>query len=56
MVLFTILLIILLILVLVVAVAITVGGAAAIIVFGDVIVCIFIIGWIVKRLWKRRKK
>lgn len=32
------------------------GGAAFIIVFGDVIVCMIFIGWIIKCLFKRRKK
>lgn len=58
MVLLTILAIIVLLLTLVVVVAITVGGTAAIVIFGDVIVCIFVLGWIIKKLWKRhgRKK
>lgn len=56
MILITLLVVILLVLTLVVAVAITVGGTAAIIVFGDVIVCIMIIAWVIKKLWKRRKK
>ena len=34
----------------------SVGGAAFIIIFGDVIVCVAIIIWILKRLFKRKKK
>lgn len=36
--------------------AIVAGGAAFIIVFGDVILCVIILGWIIKRLFKHRKK
>lgn len=32
------------------------GGAVFIIVFGDVIVCIAIIAWIVRKIWKGKKK
>lgn len=32
------------------------GGAAFIVIFGDVIVCMIFIGWIIKCLFKRRKK
>lgn len=51
MVLFTILALILLILIVVVVLATSVVGAGAIILFGDVIVCVFIIGWIIKKLF-----
>ena len=50
MVLFTILALILLILIVVVVLATSVVGAGAIILFGDVIVCVFIIGWIIKNV------
>ena len=36
-------------------IALSMGGAAFILVFGDVIVCMAIIIWIVKRLTKRKK-
>lgn len=55
MILATILLLTLAILVTITAIALSVGGAAFIIVFGDVIVCILIIAWIVKRLLRRKK-
>lgn len=56
MILFTILCVTLLILTIVTIIAITLGGSAVLIVFGDVIVCIFIIGWIIKRLINKKKK
>ena len=55
MVIFTILLLILLILIVTVVLAIAVGGSIAIILFGDVIVCGFIIVWIMKRLINRKR-
>lgn len=55
MILFTILLMILILTVVVTVIAISIGGTAAIILFGDVFVCIFIIVWIMKRLFKKRK-
>jgi len=55
MILFITLLITLLVLAVIVALAIGIGGAAFIIVFGDVIVCILIIVWIMKKILKRRK-
>ena len=55
MVLFTILLIVLLILVAITVAAISIGGAGIIILFGDVIVCILVIIWIMKRLINKRK-
>lgn len=56
MILMSMLLFTLIILVAVVGTAIAVGGASFIIIFGDVIVCMAIIIWIVKCLIKRRKK
>ena len=53
MVLFTILAIMLILLVLVVILAVSIGGSIAIILFGDVIACIFIIVWIIKKLMKK---
>ena len=35
--------------------ALSIGGTAFIIVFGDVIVCVLAIIWIIKRLTNRRK-
>lgn len=55
MILATILLLTLAILITITAIALSVGGAAFIIVFGDVIVCILVIAWIVKRLLRRKK-
>lgn len=43
-------------LVFVTVIALSAGGAAFIIIFGDVIVCVIIIAWIIKRLFKRKKK
>ena len=51
-----ILLITLLILVAVAILAISVGGAAFIIVFGDVIVCVIFIVWIMKRIARRKRR
>lgn len=51
MILFTILALILLILIVVVVLGTSIAGAGAIILFGDVIVCVFIIGWIIKKLF-----
>lgn len=56
MVLFCILAITLLILLLVIAVAVSTVGAGAIIIFGDVFVCIFIIVWIMRKIIKKRRK
>ena len=50
MVLFTILLLMLLILVTVTVIAISVGGSVAILLFGDVFVCIFIIVLIMRHI------
>ena len=55
MILFTILMITLLLLVFVTVISISIGGAAFIIVFGDVIVCVAIIIWMVRHLTKRKK-
>lgn len=55
MVLFTILALILLILLVVTVVVTSVIGAGAIIIFGDVIVCIFILGFIIKKLFFNKK-
>ena len=54
MILFTILLLTLLILTVITVVAVSLGGAAFIIVFGDVIVCIVLIALLIKFLAKRR--
>lgn len=54
MIIFMILLIVLAIMIGVTVLAISVGGAAFIIVFADVIVCIAIILWIIKRLWFKK--
>lgn len=56
MVLFTILALVLILLVTLTVVSISVIGATGIVLFGDVIVCIFIIGWIIKLLVNRKRK
>lgn len=55
MILFITLALILALLVTITVLAISIGGASFIIIFGDVIVCIFIIIWIIKRLYWRRR-
>lgn len=50
MVLFTILLLTVIILTVITVVAVSVGGAAFIVLFGDVIVCIVLIAWFMKHL------
>ena len=55
MILFTILSIMLVMLIVTAVVILGVGGGAFIIVFADLIVCAFVIIWIIKRLIKRRK-
>lgn len=56
MILFITLLLIMLILTVVTIAVISVAGASFIIIFGDVIVCIFIIGWIIKKIIQKSKK
>lgn len=56
MILFAILLLMLLILIVVTVLAISIGGSVAVVLFGDVIVCIFIIAWIMKRLIKKKNR
>lgn len=53
---FTILLLIAIALTAITIMAISAGGVAFILVFGDVIICIFLILWVMKRLIKRRNK
>lgn len=53
MILFAILALILLFLISFIIVVVSAGGAAFAIIFGDVIVCIFIIAWIIKRQMKK---
>lgn len=55
MILFAILALILIILTVVVVTVTSVIGAGAIIVFGDVIVCIIILGWLIKKLFFNKK-
>lgn len=54
--LFMILLIILVILLAFVALTLSIFGAGAIIIFGDVIVCGFLIGWVIKKIFFNKKK
>lgn len=56
MLLFIVLFTVLLLLVAFTAFMIAVGGAAFIVVFADVIVCVFILVWIIKRLSGKKKK
>ena len=56
MILLTILLLTLIMLVLFTILFISATGAVGIIMFGDVIVCALVIAWIIKRLFKRKKK
>ena len=55
MILFTILLFVLAILVTLTVLAVSIGGAGFIILFGDVIVCIFIIVIVMKKIINKRK-
>ena len=55
MILFIILALIVALLVTITVLAISIGGTAFIIIFGDVIVCIFIILWIMKRLFGKKR-
>ena len=36
--------------------AIAIGGSVFIVVFGDMIVCIFLIVWIIKKLFKKKPR
>ena len=56
MILFTILLITLIILVILTVLAVSVGGALGIVLFGDVLVCIILLIWAIKRLARRRRR
>ena len=56
MILFTILLIMILILAVVAITVISVGGSAFLVIFGDLIVCIAIIVFIMKHLIERKKR
>lgn len=56
MILFTILLLITLVLTVVAITLITVGGSAFIIIFGDLIVCIAILVFIMKTITKKKRK
>ena len=55
MILTTILLITLAILTIIVVASVAVGGAAFVVVFGDVIVCVFLIVWFLKWLFKKKR-
>lgn len=56
MILITILLLMLILLTIITVLAVSVGGAVFIVVFGDVIVCIFLIVWLLKRLITKKKE
>lgn len=53
--LFLVLLITLIILILITAFVIGIFGAGFIIIFGDVIVCVLIIAWIIKKIISKKK-
>lgn len=55
MIMFMILLLTLLTLTAITIIGISIGGSVFIVVFGDVIVCIAIIIWIIKRLFRKKK-
>ena len=54
MILFTILLLTLILLTILTVLAVSVGGTVAIVLFGDVFVCIIVIVWIMKRIIKKK--
>lgn len=54
MILFTVLLLIVLILLFVTVTALSVFGAGALIIFGDVIVCVILIIWLIKKLFFKK--
>lgn len=55
MILFTILLLTFIFLMIFSIVALSAGGAALIVIFGDVFVCMFLIIWIMKLLFKKKR-
>lgn len=55
MILFTILLLMLILLTIFTVLAVSMGGAMFIVIFGDVIICIFLIIWLMKRLITKKK-
>ena len=56
MILFTILAVTLIILTRITVLAVGAGGAIFVVLFGDVIVCIFLIVWLMKRLIDKKKE
>lgn len=56
MILFTILLLTLILLTIITVLVVSAGGAIFIVIFGDVIVCIFLIIWLMKRLISKKKE
>ena len=55
MILFLILSLILIALITLTIIVLAAGGTAFIVVFGDVIVCIFILAWIIKKIFFKKK-
>lgn len=55
MILFLILSLILIALIALTIIVLAAGGTAFIVVFGDVIVCIFILAWIIKKIFFKKK-
>ena len=54
--LFTILVGIIILLILFMVLVATIGGAVGIVLFGDVIVCVLIMGFIIKKIFFKKKK
>ena len=52
---FLALILILVVLIIISAIILAVGGSAFILVFGDLIVCIAIVVWIIKHIFKKKK-
>lgn len=55
MILFAILVLMLMLLVTFIVLVVGAGGAVFTIIFGDVIVCIFLIAWLIKLIFKKKK-
>lgn len=55
MILLTILLIMVILLTIITVVALSTLGVAGVIIFSDVIVCILVLAWLIKRIWIKKK-
>lgn len=56
MILFTILALILIMLIVIIVLGTSVIGVGTIVVFGDVIICTLLIGWLIKKLFFKKKR